>query len=106
MVRVVKKRKEKKRFNVMGAAVILFMFSACAYLASSLFLRSYNNSLSTAAQSLDVQIADIETKNNAVQAEIQTLSSSDRVGQIAASDGMSRNQSNVVTITSDNADGE
>lgn len=90
----------------MRFAVLLFFFSAILYLGSSLFLRSYNNSLSTKKQSIDSQIATIETQNDAVQVEIQTLSSSDRVDQIAANNGMSRNQSNVTTIEKSTADGE
>ena len=106
MAEIRKKKKHRKHFSFMRFAVLLFFFSAILYLGSALFLRSYNNSLSTKKQSIDAQIATVETQNDAVQVEIQTLSSSDRVDQIAANNGMSRNQSNVTTIEKSTADGE
>lgn len=106
MAEIRKKKKHRKHFSLIRFAVLLFVFSGILYLGSSLFLRSYNNTLSTKKQSIDSQIATIQTQNDAVQVEIQTLSSSDRVDQIAANNGMSRNQSNVTTIKGSTADGE
>lgn len=106
MARIVKKKKQKKHFNFLRFAALLFLFSGILYLGSSLFLRSYNNALSTKAQAIDSQIATIETQNDAVKVDIQTLSSSDRVDQIAANSGMSHNQNSIVTVTDGSADGE
>lgn len=106
MAEIRKKKKHRKHFSFARFAILLFLFSGILYLGSSLFLRSYNNTLSTKKQSIDSQIATIETQNDAVQVEIQTLSSSDRVDQIAANSGMSRNQGNVTTIKGSTADGE
>lgn len=103
---VTKKAPKKRRLNFARFSVSIFFLTAVAYLFCTLFLRSYNNSLSTKKQSIDSQIATIETQNDAVKVEIQTLSSSDRVDEIAAGDGMSRNQSNVITISGDSQDGE
>lgn len=100
MARIVKVKKTKKRrFNFMRFSMLVFFVSLCAALCSTLFLRSYNNSLSTQKQSIDSEIATIQTQNDAVKVEIQTLSSSDRVDEIALGNGMNRNQNNVTTIT-------
>ena len=106
MAKIVTVKKKKRRINLFRLSIGLFFISAAAALFSSLFLRSYNNSLSTQKQSIDSQIATIQTQNDAVKVEIQTLSSSDRVDEIAASSGMSRNQNNVITITDGSQDGE
>ncbi len=101
-----KRTKKKRKINLAGFSVAVFFMSAILSLFCTLFLRSYNNSLSTQKQSIDSQIATIETQNDAVKVEIQTLSSSDRVDEIAAGDGMSRNQSNIITISDSSQDGE
>lgn len=101
-----KRIKKKRRINLFGFSLVVFFMSAILSLFCTLFLRSYNNSLSTQKQSIDSQIATIETQNDAVKVEIQTLSSSDRVDEIAAGDGMSRNQSNIITISDSSQDGE
>lgn len=94
----VKKKNKKRKINLFRISASILLMSLLMALASTLFLRSYNNSLSTQKQSIEQQIALIETQNDAVRVEIQTLSSSDRVDEIAAQDGMSRNQNNVITI--------
>lgn len=94
----VKKKNKKRKIDLLRISVSILMMSLLMALMSTLFLRSYNNSLSTQKQSIEQQIALIETQNDAVRVEIQTLSSSDRVDEIAAQDGMSRNQNNVITI--------
>lgn len=101
-----KRIKKKRRINLVGFSTVVFFMSTFLSLFCTLFLRSYNNSLSTQKQSIDSQIATIETQNDAVKVEIQTLSSSDRVDEIAAGDGMSRNQSNIITISDSSQDGE
>ena len=91
MAKIVTVKKKKRRINLFRLSIGLFFISAAAALFSSLFLRSYNNSLSTQKQSIDSQIATIQTQNDAV---------------IAAGSGMSRNQNNVITITDGSQDGE
>ena len=41
----------------------------------------------------------MQSQNDALQVDIETLSSSDRVEGIAASNGMNRNQDSIITIT-------
>ncbi len=67
-------------------------------LTSSLFLRSYNNSLSVQTQRIEEKIVALKSENEAIQTQIQTLSSRDRVTAIAEDAGMEMNQDNVVTV--------
>ncbi len=98
MAKIVK-RKKKKSLKFLSFSLALLLFSAVCYLSSSLFLRSYNNSLSTQKQSIDAEIAVLETENESITVEIQTLSARERVNTIASDSGLSLNQDNIVTIT-------
>lgn len=102
----VKKKEKKRKFDLLHFASGIFFVSLAFSLFCTLFLRTYNNNLSTQKQSIDTEIATIETQNDAVKVEIQTLSSADRVDEIAADNNMSRNQNNVITITDDTQSGE
>lgn len=76
------------------------------YLLSALFLRSYNNLLSTQTQEINEQITAITLQNDALKLENKELASSERVDEIAANSGLTRNQENIITITSEDFDGE
>ena len=107
MAQIVQRKKGKKKLNLLSFAVLLFGFSAFLYLGSSLFLRSYNNELSSRRQQINSEIAVLETQNDAIEVEISQLASAERVDEIAANNGMTRNQDAIVTITSDSSeDGE
>ena len=101
-----KQNKKYRKLNLVGFTIMFALFSASFYLATTLFLRTKNNTLSAQKQNIERQIAQIQTQNDAIKVEIQTLSSSDRVDEIAAGSGMSRNQNNVITITDGSQDGE
>lgn len=92
-------RKRKRKFGLSQFATTFLFFSAIAYVVSALFLRSYNNNLSTKKQQIDAQIAQLQVQNDAVAVEVNTLNNRDRVNSIASDDGLSMDQSNIVTIT-------
>ncbi len=95
MARIVKKR---KRLRIEGfAAMFLFVASALS-LSSSLFLRTYNNSLSAQHQNISRQIETLRSENEELKTQVQSLSTRDRVTEIAQQEGMAQNQDNVVTI--------
>ncbi|MBQ9048741.1 MAG: hypothetical protein IJ120_12665 [Solobacterium sp.] len=97
MVKVV--RKKKKSFRLVSFTAVVFGFSVLMYLASALFLRTINNSISSKVQTIQSETAKIEVQNNAVKVEIQTLSAKDRVDNIADENGLRMDQDNIVTIT-------
>ena len=92
--------------TLQGFTALLFMFSVMLYLISSLFLRSYNNMLSTKKQNIEIEIAAIEKENDAVKIEIQTLANHDRINQMAVLNGLDLDQDNVITIENVAYDGE
>ena len=96
-------RRRKRRFGLSRFATTFLLISAIAYVASALFLLSYNNNLSTKKQQIDAQIAQLQVQNDAVAVEVNTLNNRDRVNAIAGDDGLSMDQSNIVTITKTNA---
>ena len=95
MAKIIRK---KRVLRIERVAVVLFVFACGLSLASSLFLRSYNNSLSMQVQRLESQIAALETENEAAQVAIQNLSTKDRVLSMATEEGLTMNSVNVVTI--------
>ncbi len=98
MAKIVKKRK-KRSIKLQVFSIFMLSLSCVCYLGTSLFVRSYNNSLSTQKQQLESQIAALEVENDAIKVTIQNLSTRDRVVSIANDAGLTMNQSNIVTIT-------
>ena len=92
------KKKVKRSFALFNFSIVLFSFSVLLYLTSALFLRSYNNSISTRAQELSQEIAILELQNDAVEVEIAQLASADRIDEIASNNGLTRNSGNVISI--------
>ncbi len=97
MAKIVKTKKRRMRFQ---SFTIVFLFvSGFLYLLSSLFLRSYNNSLSLKKQTILSEIAALEIENEAIEVVIQSLSTRDRVETIANDNGLTLDQNNIITIT-------
>ena len=100
-----KKRRRRIKRNIRWdrLAVIMFVLTGAAYLACSLFLRSYNNNLSTKKQVIESQIAALETQNAAIKVDINTLSTSERVMRMTESSGLKMDQNNIITIYTGNS---
>ena len=92
-------KKRKKEFRLMKVSFSMFLLACISYLGSSLFLRSYNNSISTKQQEIAAQISSLQVQNDAVAVEVNTLNNRDRVNTIANDNGLSLDESNIVTIT-------
>ncbi|NLC96438.1 MAG: hypothetical protein GX675_02580 [Erysipelotrichaceae bacterium] len=97
MAKIVKRK--KRRFNFQGFIFVFLLISGFFYLLSSVFLRTYNNSLSLKKQSILSQIATLEIENDSIEVLIQSLSTRDRVITIANDNGLTLDQSNIITIT-------
>ena len=97
-------RRNAKMLNI---TLKVTLVSGLLFLGSSLFLRSYNNRLSTEAQDISSKIAVLETQNDAVRIDIQTLGNYNRVESITSEEGMTMNPNNIITISAGNsAEGE
>lgn len=99
-------RRRKRSFSLLNFSTVIFLATGILYLSSALFLRSYNNYLSTRKQEISQEIAMLELQNDSIEVEIARLTSSDRVDYIAANNGMSRDSANVVTIQTSPENGD
>ena len=98
-----KNTKIRRRICWDNLAVVLFLVTGAAYLACSLFLRSYNNILSAKKQEIESQIAVLETQNAAIRVDINTLSTSERVTRMTEGSGLKMDQNNIITIYTGNS---
>ncbi len=98
------KQKKKKKLKLLNFSLVFFMLSAILYLGSTLFLRTYNNSLSAKKQEIEARINELRVTNDAVAVEVNTLNNRERVNTIAADKGLSLDQNNIITITKTDGD--
>ena len=89
-----------KRMKVSAIAFLFLVFAASLYLFSSLFLRTYNVTLSRRIQSTKTEIITCSADNDKLKEDIQSLSSYDRVMSIALGDNMALYQANITTVIS------
>lgn len=99
-------KKKKRRLDFFHLSLNIFVCAAVLFFLFSLFVRSYNNSLSTKIQEIDSQITTLETENDAMQVDIQTLANRDRVNTIASDAGMSSDSDSVITISAADDSGD
>ena len=93
------KKKKKKTFALVRAARLCLICSFGLWIFSSLFLRTYNNSLSTDLQNLQAEISALELQNEVNKIEIQRLSSKDRVENIADENSLRYVADNVIIFS-------
>lgn len=100
-------QKRRAQHNALNVMIAVLFVSGFFFLISSLFLRNFNNDLSTQAQEISSKIAVLETQNDAVRIDIQTLGNYNRVEGIASEDGMKMDPNNIITISAGaSSDGE
>ncbi len=98
MAKIVKTKK-RKSLKFQNFTLFFLFVSGILYMFSSLFLRSYNNSLSLENQKIIAEIKTLEIENEAITIAIQNLSTRDRVVAIANENGLTLDQSNIITIS-------
>ena len=109
MARIVKTNKPQKRkgkVNIFNLALVILFFCSAIYLASALFLRTYNNALTSEIQETQKEISLLEMQNESINLEIARLASMDRVDEIASNNGLSRNTDNIIRIEVEESSGE
>lgn len=79
-------------------AVYTFLISSLLYFSAALFLRSYNNSLSTQKQNVELQVAAVQEQNEEAERDINTLASQSRVTAVAQA-SLSYQAQNIITVT-------
>ncbi len=97
-MRVVKRRKAKGLIF----AIVLFVMSVTMYTLTSIYLKQYNNQLSINIQTTQSEIATLSNEKQALQVEIDKLSTKNKVVDAVDSDEMSQNKDNIVYIDGSN----
>ncbi len=96
---VSKSQKAKRKFRFQSISVNIVFAIAIAFLFAELFLRSVNNSLSARTQEIQTEITTLQTENDTVELDIQTLEKRDRITEAVASEGMTNDSDSVITIS-------
>ena len=91
--------KKQRRIKYNRVVSLVTFLSFTLYLFTCLFLQSYNNDLSMQLQSIKGDITTIKDNNNSLKINIQSLSSNNRVQDIAGEAGLSLNQNNIISIS-------
>lgn len=94
----VKKIKKIRRINYFNISLFVFLISISLYVASNLFLRSYQTTISIKTQNTVAQINQLSAENQALEVEIARLSNYDRIIAFANEAGLTLVQGNVVSI--------
>ena len=93
-----KQKKRKFRRNLLfPVAVYTLLVTSLLFLFTSIFLRSYNNTLSTKMQSAESEVTAFEEQNEEAEREINQLASPSRVAAVAES-SLSYQAQNIVTL--------
>lgn len=90
----------RRKFSITKTIRNLFILSALLFVASALFLRTYNVNLSVAIQKNQKKIIEVQKTNQTLASDIQELSAYTRVAAIAEQDGLTLIQGNIVTVVS------
>lgn len=94
-IRFVSKR---KKLNIMGILGLVWIIMFVSYLATSIFLHSYNAELAKRVQDNEIKIAQLNESINATSLSVKELSTRERVMSIVTAKGLASNPDNVVSI--------
>ncbi len=92
------RKRRVRRVKTSFFALVFCLFTFVIYLFSSLFLRTYNVSLSRSLQTCNAEITSYQRENAAIALQIQQLSTYDRVLASVEGEDMSVMEENIVTI--------
>ncbi len=101
MAKIVKKVHKKRRLKIEGLAVLLFSTAICGVLFTSLFVRAQKNSLIIQIEDIQAECTSLKEANHQLDIQIQNLVSKDRIYEIAANNGLSQNENNVINVDGD-----
>lgn len=97
MAKIIKTR-IKQKLNLPRLVFMFFIFSIFLSLASSIFLRSYNQNLTKTVQKKEYEIKRINIESDLIKVDIQLLESQERIFKVAEANKMIINQDNVVLV--------
>ncbi|MBR2577659.1 MAG: cell division protein FtsL [Erysipelotrichaceae bacterium] len=96
-------RRRKRRRNYLNMfAVIMLTLAFISLILTSLFVGTYNQSLTISIQKMNNEIDTLKSENEKLNIEIASLENKDRVYIIAQDAGLDQNQDNVISIQGEN----
>lgn len=95
-----------KRFKIETLAVLCLVLTVFLDVGVNIIFGEINNTLAKQVQDKEREIHRIQMENDAVSVEVNTLNTKERVAGIAAEDGLSLDQDNIITITKSTIEGE
>lgn len=93
-----KRKKKLRRDLLLPLSTVMFLICGLLYLGTSVFLKSYNNTLSAKKQSVETQIVSTKQENDEATKEIDQLSSQNRVAAVAQ-ETMKYQAQNIISVT-------
>ena len=99
MATIRKKTKKRRRLNFFGLSVIMLTFAIIISIVSTIFVGNMNTRLTMQIQDVNNEIATAQVDNEALKADIQTLTNKNRVMSVASNAGLSINQDNIIAVT-------
>ena len=96
------RRRKRRRSYLNMIAVIAVSFAFISLIISSLFIGTYNQSLTISIQKMNNEINALKAENERLNIEIASLENKDRVYVIAQDAGLDQNQDNVISIQGEN----
>lgn len=94
--------KRKRRINLQGIMIIVFVLSIFIYVSAMTALSSYNVTLMAKTDQLQKKKGQIAVAIEGLTQEVQELSSPQRILDIAKKAGIVGNQENIVNLPDDN----
>lgn len=102
MIAVAKIVKKKRRLRVERLVSMFFALSIFLYLVSSLFLQSYNMSLSKLDTKRENEIIAAKKDKESMRVAVEQLQNRDRILAVAKDAGIDVNQDSVVILDGNN----
>ena len=98
-----KLRRRKRKTSLFNKfAVLTFSLAFICFLISSLFVATYNQSLTISIQKMNNEISSLKAENERLNIQIASLENKDRVYVIAQDAGLDQIQDNVISIQGEN----
>ena len=96
--KVKRNSKDYKARRFFKCSVVLLVMMTTLSIASSLFIKNINNSLTMQIEDLNKEAEVLKTQNDQLKIEISNLASKERVYEIATAAGLKQNQTDLSSV--------
>ena len=96
--KVKRNSKDYKARRFFKCSVVLLVMMTTLSIASSLFIKNINNSLTMQIEDLNKEAEVLKTQNDQLNIEISNLASKEKVYEIATAAGLKQNQTDLSSV--------